>query len=78
MYDDEILRAEYEEASAAPAKMTLPLTLTLVGLGAISLAFLLASRPDVRTSVRDYEEEEYEVENFDVVKDRPFIYSICE
>jgi hypothetical protein len=80
MYDDEVLRDEYEEAaSAGPGKMALPITLTLVGLGAISIAFLLASRPDVRTAATlDYEEDGYDVENFDVVKDKPFIYSICE
>ena len=79
MYDDEVLRDQQDEAVPENSgKMALPITLTLVGLGAISIAFLLAARPDVRTSARDYEEEGYDVENFDVVKDKPFIYSICE
>jgi hypothetical protein len=80
MYDDEAFFSTNEEAPQnVTRKLAVPLTLTLVGIGAISVAFLLASRPDVRKlEIAASEEEGYDVENYDVVKDKPLIYSICE
>jgi hypothetical protein len=57
--------------------LTGPFSMTLVGIGALSVALFLASRPVTRL-LSSLDDDGYDVENYDVVIDRPFIYSICE
>ena len=55
-------------------ELAVPITLALVGISAITVGLIMAGR-EFRRLVDD---EEANVENYDIVTDKPFIYSICE
>lgn len=78
MQDDEITGKIVEYSGYVPSWLNFPFTATLVGIGALSVALFLAARPVMRSTSALQEDDGYDVENYDVVIDRPLIYSICE
>ena len=53
-------------------KLMLPIALTVLGIGALTIAVILASRANDKK--RMAEDGNYDVENYDVVKGKPFIF----
>jgi hypothetical protein len=78
MYDDEYNTKPADSSGLVPSWLTFPFTVTLVGIGALSVALFLAARPVMRSTSVLQEDDGFDVENYDVVFDKPFIYSICE
>lgn len=59
-------------------KYALPIALTIAGVGALTLAAVLAARSRRENGMLEDIEENDGIENFDIVFDKPFIYAICE
>ena len=78
MQDDEISGKPAEPSGFVPSWLTFPFTATLVGIGALSVALFLAARPVMRSTSLLQDDDGYDVENFDMIIERPLIYSICE
>ena len=55
-------------------KIVLPVTLAIVGASAVLMAVMLLTSE----KKSDNDEGNYDVENYDVVGNTPYIYSICE
>jgi hypothetical protein len=55
-------------------KIALPLTLAVLGASVMVMAVMLFTAEKPNTS----ENGSFDVENYDIVGNKPFIYSICE
>jgi hypothetical protein len=64
----------YSYGQSKTNKVVLPVTLAILGASAMLMAVMLITSENTSKS----ENGSYDVENYDIVGNRPFIYSICE
>ena len=60
--------------SPKSTKVVLPVTMAVLGASLMVMAVMLLTKEKGKTK----DNGTYEIENYDVVGDIPFIYSICE
>jgi hypothetical protein len=73
MYVQSTQTDETENYSQPKYNLALPLALATAGVGAILLSLYLANRQIVKI----IDDNQFDVENYEV-KDKPYIYGICE
>jgi hypothetical protein len=64
----------YSHDKKRDTKMVLPVTMAIIGASVVVMAIMLLSKDKPKTA----ENGGYDVENYDIVTNQPFIYSICE
>ena len=70
----QIIPPPYYRNRSRTSKVVLPVTMAILGASVIIMAVMLMT--DEQKNNR--EDGSYDVENYDVVANIPFIYSICE
>jgi hypothetical protein len=64
----------YNHEESRSTKMVLPVTMAIIGASVVVMAIMLLTKDKGKIS----ENGSYDVENYDIVDNQPFIYSICE
>ncbi|MGZ5242729.1 MAG: hypothetical protein ACXWDO_09795 [Bacteroidia bacterium] len=73
MYATNQAIAETQQHSTPKYPLAVPIAIAAAGVSAILLALYMANRHVVKLT----DENQYDVENYEV-KDKPYIYGICE
>jgi hypothetical protein len=70
----QIKQPPYSFEQSRTSKVVLPVTLAILGASVVIMAVMLITNENNKSN----DDGSYDVENYDIVGNMPFIYSICE